>query len=447
MKQTVFAKFFCAALAAALLAACAAQPQSASQAQSAPPAQSVSQTAAPGALRYTQGESGLPTSMALDGDCVYMAMTRYCDAQPGDRYTAYQLLLCMDLKTRAIRPVCDVDGCTHTTSDCPAWQPDGKSLGVILNNVRTTTERAEGSALAVNIERQPLDGMSARRTVRTVLACGELSASSDLLPGVYTDGASLYYPDMIDCTQQRVVWRIVRMALDDGAAVEAVAEFDGALPQPFNAGLMPTGVLTADGEMVFAETSFDTAAGGNVLAYHAVGTDGSHRLLWAPQQNADPMAACGGLLLAFDESTGAPIAFDLATEEIRALRALPLDEGERAYGFDGRIIDGRLILRREITGADGMRREDAMEVPLDGGEAKPLELTLTTRGPETAAAPAPGTDDSLTVLGETPYGLLVAPEIKAGPDGSQRPCYALMDADDYFANRAVYRPFTWWDEV
>ena len=24
---------------------------------------------------------------------------------------------------------------------------------------------------------------------------------------------------------------------------------------------------------------------------------------------------------------------------------------------------------------------------------------------------------------------------------------ALMDADDYFANRAVYRPFTWWDEA
>lgn len=446
MRQTSFAKVFSAALAAALLAACAPSDR-APQAQSAPPAQSVSQTAAPGALRYTQGESGLPSSMALDSDCVYTTMTRYYDPQPGDRYTAYQLLLCMDLKTRTIRPVCGTDGCTHTTSDCPAWQPDGKSLGVIQDNVRTTAAQAEGSAVAVDIERQPLDGMSARRTVRTVLARSELSASSDLTPGVYTDGASLYYPDMIDCTQQRVVWRIVRMALDDGAAVETVAEFDGVLPQPFSAGLTPTGALTADGEMVFAETSVDTAAGGNVLAYHAVGTDGSYRLLWAPQQNADPMLAFGGLLLAFDESTGAPMAFDLATEEVRALRALPLDEGERAYGFDGRIIDGRLILRREISGADDTRRDDAMEVPLDGGEAKPIELTLTTRRPETAAAPAPGTDDPLTVLGETPYGLLVVPEIKAGPDGSQRPYYALMDADDYFANRAVYRPFTWWDEA
>ena len=57
MRQTVFAKFFSAALAAALLAACAAQPQSASQAQSAPPAQSVSQTAAPGALFMCAGRA------------------------------------------------------------------------------------------------------------------------------------------------------------------------------------------------------------------------------------------------------------------------------------------------------------------------------------------------------------------------------------------------------
>ena len=66
MRQTVFAKFFCAALAAALLAACAAQPQSASQAESA------GQSAPEGALRPLAADPAMIGDMTLADGALYL---------------------------------------------------------------------------------------------------------------------------------------------------------------------------------------------------------------------------------------------------------------------------------------------------------------------------------------------------------------------------------------
>lgn len=433
MKQTVFAKFFCAALAAALLAACAAQPQSASQAESA------GQSAPEGALRPLAADPAMIGEMTLADGALYLP--QYVFVQNGSDeapiYDSWYLLLRMDLETMTIAPACAVEGCRHDGHDCPAYHQNWSPAGLIEDGVRTSTQTVWAGAPILRVERQTLDGTGLRETLSSRMGQAWMGVYLD--SASYTDGEAVYCLASLPMQQGETSpsWQWVRIALADGDMT--------AVPLTVDKGayLTSESCVTDAGEAVVRSELYNVdGQGGMQIAYYALRADGTMRELWQPPAGSLAVGAGKDALFAAETGTGALTAFDLHSEQALALENTAAGAGETSTNCTARQIGEFAVVRRGVTDEAGAWREEAFAVPLGGGERTDLTLTRTAAEMVQGSANAP-----LEVVCETPQGLLVLTEYRTLDSGATRSIYALISEEDYFANRGEYRAFTYWDEA